>query len=120
MDFSKPLASEPELRQWIVRFVGGTAAVTKSFGVGVTVTYVSAGLVDLVFADPLPGPYVGVLGYCFDATTAANVKSYILTTGAFNTTTRTLRLNMFEAGTLTDLAALENLTVTLGFKATGA
>jgi hypothetical protein len=100
-----------------VKFVGGTNAVTKVYGPGVTVTYISAGIVDLTWATGAqnPGTCLGVKGYCFQATTAADVKTYVLVPGVYNATTCTLRLNMTEAGTLTNLAALEWLGVTVAF-----
>jgi hypothetical protein len=107
----------PELKEFVCKFVGGTAAVTKTFGPGLTVTYISAGVVDVTVptgADR-PGDFIGVGGYCFEATTPANVKSYVLVPGVFNTSTGKLRLSMYESGTLTDLAALEWLSVKLLF-----
>lgn len=102
-----------------VRFVGGTAAVTELYGRGVTVTYVGTGLVDLVWTE-YPGVYIGVDGYCFDATTSSALKGYTLVPGAYNATTRTLRLSITNASdALADLAALQNLTVGIAFKRTG-
>ena len=102
------------LQDSIVKFVGGTNAVTKVLGRGVTVTYVSAGIVNLVWAES-PGTFAGVTGYCFQATTAADVKNYILVPGVWNSTTWTLVLNMTESSTLTNLAALEWLTLRVSF-----
>lgn len=101
----------------LVKFVGGTAAVTKVYGPGVTTTYISTGVVDLTWATGAngPGAFLGLKGQCFEATTPAGVKSYVVVPGVFNTTTNTLRLSMYESGTLTDLAALEWLTVTCAF-----
>lgn len=105
----------PELELHIVKFVGGTNAVTKVFGEGVTVTYISAGIVDVTMpADS--GRFLGIVGYVFEATTTAAVKSFDLTHGVYNTSTRKVRLNMHNAGTLTNLAALEWLTCTVAFK----
>lgn len=98
-----------------VRFVGGTTAVTKLYGRGVTVTYIGTGLVDLVWAEP-QGTYLGVDGWGFDATTASGVKGYTVVPGDYNSTTRTLRLNITNAGeTLTDLAAAQNLSIGIVF-----
>lgn len=100
-----------------VRFVGGSSAVTKVFGEGVTVTYISAGIVDLTFSDA-QGTFLGLAGEpSLAATTAADVKGHTVVAGVYNTTTNTLRLNITNASeTLHDLAALEWLTVTLLFK----
>ena len=109
-----------EMELTFVKFVGGTNAVTKVEGDGgVTCTYISAGIVDPTFAAAPgagAGEFLGVVGYCFQATTTADVKAYALAVGVYNTTTRTLRLNMHESGTLTNLAALEWLNVTVAFK----
>jgi hypothetical protein len=106
----------PGLQLHAVKFVGGTNAVTKVYGEGVTVTYVSAGIVDLTFPEQA-GTLEGVGGFLFSATTTADVKSYVAQAGTYNTATRVLRINMHESGTLTNLAALEWLTVTVLFKA---
>jgi hypothetical protein len=107
-------STTPELELHIVKFVGGTNAVTKVYGEGCTVTYVSAGIVDVTLpADS--GDFIGITGYVFEATTTADVKSYTLQHGVYNTSTRKVRLNMHESGTLTNLAALEWLTATFAF-----
>lgn len=97
----------------LVRFVGGSAAVTKTHGNGVTVTYTSTGVVTLTWTNP-PGTFVGLVG-TFQATTPGNVKSYVLVPGAYSASSG-ITLNMYESGTLTDLAALEWLTVIVWFK----
>lgn len=114
------LTTEPEGRLHTVRFVGGSAAVTKTFGNGMTVAYVDAGRVTISWSDTAenPGTFIGVVGYCFMATTPGNVKSYILVNEAYSAANRNIRLNMYESGTLTDLAASEWLTVTFLFKET--
>lgn len=99
-----------------IRFVGGTTAVTKLFGLGVAVTYVSTGVVNLVWAEN-PGTYLGVSGYCFDATTASALKGYTLVPGAYNSVTRTMVLNIFNSSfAAADLAALQNLTLRVVFR----
>lgn len=116
------VGSEPEGREHFVRFVGGSAAVTKVFGNGITVTYVTTGKVKLTWSQRAqnPGVFCGVKGYCFQATTQADVKSYVLVPGVYDGTTRSLELHMFESGSLADLAASEWLSVTLLFKETGS
>src|SRR5688572_4303810 len=99
-------ATQPEAVDHFVKFVGGTNAVTKVFGQGVTVTYISTGIVDLVWASN-PGTFLGFLA-TFQATTASGVKGFTVVPGVFNTTTYTLRLNITNASeTLANLAALE-------------
>jgi hypothetical protein len=116
------IQTEPEARDHVVKFVGGAAAVTKVFGNGMTVTYVSTGVVKISWSNAAvnPGKFIGVKGYCFQATTPGNVKGYVLVHEAYVPSTRSILLNMYEAGVLTDLAALEWLTVTLAFKETNA
>jgi hypothetical protein len=113
-DQFRPLASEPEVRQHLVKFVGGSAAVTKVYGSGITVTYTSTGVVTLTWTDN-PGTFIGLVG-TFQATTPGNVKSYVLVPGAYSSTAG-LALNLYESGSLTDLAALEWLTCIVLFKA---
>lgn len=100
-----------------VRFVGGTTAVTEVYGDGVTVTYVSTGLVDLTFAES-QGTYIGLAGApAFEATTSADVKGHTCVPGVYDATTRTVRLSITNASeALHDLAALEWLSLALLFK----
>ena len=49
------------------------------------------------------------------------MKGYTVVPGVYNTTTRTLRINITNASeSLTDLAALQWLTLALAFKQTGS
>lgn len=110
--------TQPATEAHVVRFVGGTTAVTKVLGLGLATTYISTGVVDLVWSEN-PGLYLGLVGApSFDATTPANVKTYVGIPGTWNSTTFTLRLSMYEGGTLTDLAALEWCSLTPLFKKT--
>lgn len=110
--------SEPESVASLIRFVGGSAAVTKVLGSGITVSYVSTGIVSLVWADN-PGVFAGLLGSpAFQATTQANVKSFVGVVGAWSSTTRTLQLRLYEGGTLADLEALEWCSLAVVFKRT--
>lgn len=117
------LWSEPDTRLYTIRFVGGTGAVTKQKGRGVTVTYISTGIVDLTWSanESAPRTFVGLVGApSFSATTASGVKGYTCVPGVYNTSTRTLRLNITNAAeTLTDLAALQELTLTVAFALAG-
>jgi hypothetical protein len=118
-EISPVRSSTPEVELTFIKFVGGTNAVTKVEGEGVTVTYVSAGIVDLVFGaapGPAAGEFLGIVGHCFVATTTADVDTFTLQHGVYNTSTRTLRFNMSEAGTLANLAALEWLNILVAFK----
>lgn len=112
--------TEPEFREHIVKFVGGSAAVTKVFGNGIDVAYTATGRVTLTWSDTAenPGRFIGITGFCFQGTTPGDVDLFQLVHEAFNTTTRTLVLNMYESGSLADLAALEWLTVKVAFSET--
>jgi hypothetical protein len=117
-DFYPPMSSEPALREHLVQFVGGAAAVTKVFGRGITVTYVSTGLVDLKWSttDDAPGTFVGPKCLQLHATTASGVKGFSVATGVYNASTRTLRVAIWDASNnLVDLAALQWLTATILF-----
>ncbi len=115
----KPLTSEPGLREYIVKFVGGTNAVTEVFGNGVTVTYSTTGIVILTWPQQPaegPGTFIGAT-FGFQATTASGVKGYTCVPGAYNTSARTLTLNITNASeTLANLAALQWLTCRIMFK----
>lgn len=112
-----------ELMLHHVRFVGGTTAVTKfaDTGQGITPTYISTGIVDLIWAEN-PGNFQGLAGMPdFQATTASAVKGFTCVPGVYNATTFTLRLNITNASeTLVDLAALQWLSVCALFKRSGA
>jgi hypothetical protein len=113
-------SSVPETYDHFVKFVGGSSTVTAVEARGVTVTYVSTGVVDLVWKEN-PGAYLGPVGHNFEATTQSALKGYTVVPGVFNTTTFTLRLNITNASdALTDLAALQWLSITLKFKRAGS
>lgn len=108
--------SHRDWREFLVKFVGGSAAVTKVFGLGVTVTYISTGIVDLVWSDS-QGAHLGTT-WGFEATTQSGCKGYTVVAGVYNATTRTQRLNITNASeTLADLAALQWLTLRVSFGA---
>lgn len=124
-DYYEAIIGQPDCRLDFVKFVGGTTAVTKVTGTGegVTVTYISTGIVDLTFsANAVPGSFLGLAGMpMFQATTAADVKGHTCVPGVYNATTRKLRLNITNAAeTLHDLAALEWLSLVCVFKAGNA
>ena len=109
--------TQPEVVEHFVKFVGGTTAVTKLYGPGMSVTYVSSGVVDLTWSET-PGTYLGFT-HGLHATTQSGLKNYSIVGGDYNATTRTLRLNIFNsAGTLTDLAASQWAMLAVKFKLT--
>ena len=118
-DFSEPQMNPAGVQLHLIRFVGGTATATKvaATSPGVAVTYISTGVVDIDWSGNAnnPGTFLGMVG-TFQATTPADVKSYVVVPGAYNSSTKKLRLSMYESGTLTDLAALEWLSVLVSFQ----
>jgi hypothetical protein len=113
-------SSEPDERQQVIRFVGGAAAVTKLFGRGATVTYISTGIVDIAWAER-QGEYLGVAGWGFDATAQAGLKGWTVVGGDFNTTTNTLRINITNASeTLADMSSSQRLSIRIAFRQTSA
>lgn len=104
-----------------IKFTGaGAAPVVKVFGRGVATTRTGVGIVNLVW-DENPGTYMGVMGACFEATVQSGVKGFTVVPGVYNATTRTLTINITNAGeTLADLAAAQQLSITVAFKRTNA
>ena len=110
-------ATQPEVIRHFVKFVGGTAAVTKVHGPGVTVTFVNTGLVDLTWAES-PGDFMGVT-VGFQATTAANVAGWTAAIGGYNATTRTIRVTITKAdNTVENLNATSWLNLDIVFRNT--
>lgn len=112
-----PLRSnEPDMRLDVLKFVGGTAAITQTRGKAIVATYISTGVVELTFPDG-PQNYVGLAGFGFEATVPAQVAGYTCNTNVYNTATKKLRVYIYanSAGvpTLTDLAALQWLTLNI-------
>lgn len=105
----------PGVQMHVVRFVGGASAVTKvsGTGLGVTVTYVGSGVVNLVWAES-PGTFLGAI-FSVQAATPNNIDTYTVTADEFDTSTFTLPITLSEGGTPTDLAASEWCTCLLLF-----
>ncbi len=106
--------NEPELVGAVVKFVGGSTAITKVRGPGITVTYISTGVVDVTWGES-QGSYVGLFGHGFEATVQSGVKGYTVAAGV--PSGNTVRLNITSAGdALVDLAALQWLSLLFFFK----
>ncbi len=114
-------ASEPELFATYVKFTGaGAAPVVEVFGRGVTCTRTGVGIVNLIFDENM-GAYAGIIGPAFEATAQAGVKGWSLVAGVYNTTTRTVVLNLTNnADTLADLAAAQQVGFWVMFKRANA
>lgn len=106
-----------ECRKHIVRVVGGATAATEVAGSeGVTITRTGAGRFTITWSQPHdPGVFIGGTA-TFQATTPGDVKSYVAVLGPY--ASRSIAVNMYESGTLTDLAALEWITCELTFQQT--
>lgn len=117
MHFSDSKTSEPALRDVEVRLLGTGAAVpTKVRGQGITVTRTGVGVYVLTFAEHL-GTYEGHVGPGLEATTPGDIKNHSVILGAYNTTTRAITVNLFDAAAAAhDLAALEWINLRLRFK----
>ncbi len=103
-----------------VKIVGAATATCSKVadtGPGITVTYISTGVVDLTWGDN-PGLHA-MPSVLFQATTPGDVKLFVCVTSPFNATTNVLRLNFYESGTLADLNVLEWAAVTVAFKKSG-
>jgi hypothetical protein len=119
-DYYEPLASEAGVRLEIVKFVGGTNAVTKVFGSGLQVTYVSTGLVDIEWSPNLgaPGSFLGLVGSPgFEATTQSGVAGYTANVGNYDPDSHVIRVAIYNgSNTLANLAAAQWLTLVLAFQ----
>ena len=108
----------PELWENVLVLLGtGASSPTKVHGGGMTVTWISTGLYEVLWTDN-PGNFVGQV-YGFNATTASAVAGYTLAVSAYPSTAGTykIRLSVYNSSfALADLAALQWLTVNLLFK----
>jgi hypothetical protein len=116
-DLNRFAPGTPGLTLHVVKFVGGTTAVTKVYGEACSVTYVSTGIVDVTFPEQM-GTFEGLAGIpVVPGDHGQRVKGYTCVPGVYNATTRTLRLNITGASeSLVDLAALQWLTLIGVFK----
>lgn len=112
---------QPELQRRIVKILGtGAANPTKVLGAGVTVTRVSDGRYRFVWAEN-PGAWVGMEAPGWQATTPADLDGYTAVAGAYDATTRTVDVYIYDATpALANLAALNWALLTFVFKGTSA
>ena len=114
-DFFESLTTQPDVREHYLKFVGGSAAVTKVYGKGMTVTYNATGIVDIAWSEN-PGVFLGLAGEPgFQSTTIAGTKDFSGKIGVY--ASKALQLRLYESGSLADLAALEWCTLTMLFTA---
>ncbi len=109
-------ANCPEVVDHHARAVGGTTAVTVVTGTsaGLTWSWVSTGRYRMTWTEN-PGTFVNAT-VLFQATTPADVKSFVAVLGAYDATNFRLDIYAYESGSLADLAALEWLNVTASFR----
>lgn len=110
-------STEPSVVKTLVKFTGtGAGQPTKVLGRGVNLNRTGVGIIDITWVE-FAGAYLGITGHCFEATVQSGVKGYTVVPGVFNSVTRTLTINMTSAAdALVDLAALQQLTLEIGFK----
>lgn len=114
-------SSEPE--QWDVFIAmtgtGNGTVPTKNRGRGVTLTWVSTGIITLTFAD-YPGVFLGG-SPTWQATTASALKGFSVVFGAFDATGKIVNINITNASsTLVDLQVLQTLGLQLSFSSAGS
>jgi len=111
-------SSVPEIVEHLISLVGTGAAIpTKVTGTGpgITVTRTSAGLYVLTWSEN-PGIFIG-LSWGLGADTPLDVDRFSLVRSAF--ASNALSITVFsEAGTATDLAALQYVDIVIRFKRT--
>jgi hypothetical protein len=112
--------NNPETVADVVRFVGGTAAVTGVVDAGVTVSYIATGRYLLTW-QANPGTFLGILPPGLQATTPADIKGHTVVAGAWDSSAFALEVDLTNASDAAhDLAALEWITVVAFFARTTA
>lgn len=94
---------------------GNGTVPTKNLGRGVTLTWVSTGIITLTFGD-YPGVFMGG-SPAWQATTASALKGFSCVFGAFDSTGKIVNINITNSSqTLVDLQVLQTLQLQLCFK----
>lgn len=118
MQGDKVKATQPEVIEHLIRAVGGSSAITKVTGTGLTVTRTGAGAYLVTWAEN-PGTHL-TNQYGLSATTPGDLAGHTVIFGAYNATARTLAFVLYNASFAAhDLAALEWVDLTIRFKRTG-
>lgn len=110
-------ATQPDFVFHPVRIRGGTAAITKLHGLGVTVTYVGTGIIDVTWSEA-QGQWFGMtFGFDTAAGAQAALKGWTAVAGAPSTPATagapvTVRVNLTNAAdTLADLSATQQVAL---------
>ncbi len=122
MSQERQWTNEPELESYFVGLAGAGNGVvpTRTFGRGITLSYVSTGIVKLTFGD-YPGRFVGggILGK--RATTPSQLASFDVVFGDPDATGTIFQASITNSSeTLVDLQANQTITLELVFKRAGA
>lgn len=94
----------------------GVGQPVKTDGPGITVNRTGVGVIDLTW-DELPGKYVGLTGFGFEATTPADLKGFTVVSTRFDSATLKVTINVTSnLDALTDLVAGQFLTLQFTFR----
>lgn len=116
--------ANPELVVWHFRLQGAATSalslIEPASTSGVTVARTSEGIHTITFTDD-PGNFVGIVGWCFEDTTPANVHDYWAACDSYASKVLTFTVTDVAAGTpeLQDLETTSFLCMQVAFKRTG-
>jgi hypothetical protein len=115
-------SAKREMLEYPLRILGtGAASPTKQEGQGMTVTWISTGLYEVAFTGDSPFQFVGWTGPGWIATTPGDLKGYTAVCGDYNTTTKKIRVSIYNSSfALADLAATQRMSTTFKFARTGS
>ena len=116
---SNPVRSLSKLAtNHFVRAVGGSTAITKTHGPGLTVTRTGTGAYAVTFAENIGVVLAAVASLM--ATTRADVAGHTVVFAPYNTTTKVLAFTVYNAADAAhDLAALEWVSLNIQTSAQG-
>jgi hypothetical protein len=115
-------ANEPETVSFYVTMTGtGNGTVpTKFFGRGITLSWISTGIVQLTFGDRA-GAFMGGGPAGWQAATPSQLKGFSAVFGSFDATGTIVQVSITNSSqTLVDLQTGQILTLELVFKASGS
>lgn len=119
----RQLSTEPDQVDLNVTMTGtGNGTVpTKNFGRGVTLTWVSTGVIKMTLAENIGTFMGGAGGYSFQAVspaTASQLAGFSVVFGAFDSTGRIVNMNIFNGSlAIADLQPGQILALQIPFKA---
>lgn len=121
-------ATQPDFQFHPVVIQGGSAAVTKLQGTGVSIAYVSTGIVDITWSEAQGNTTYGICGFGFHTAAGAQaaLKGYTIVDGAQSAQVTasgpfTIRINITNSSqALADLTVAQSVTLLFGFRQHGA